>query len=124
MVLSEILPKVAQLQPDRAAMKDIKGTISYGQLWQQVCRAAQGFRNQAIRPGDRIALLSHPSPILAVAECAAIAIGAIPFAVYPGLARNEINQILQDADPAAIVYDSADEHLSACVHAFQQAFAL
>ncbi len=114
MLLSEIIPKVAQLQPDRAAMKDSAGTISYGQLMQRVSCSAQGFRSHAIKPGDRVALLGHPSPQLAIAECAAIAIGAIPFAVYPGLTRNEIIPILQDAAPAAIVYDSEDEHLTAC----------
>ncbi len=124
MLLSEILPRVAQLQPDRAAMKDSAGTISYGQLMQRVSCLAQGFRNHAIKPGDRVALLGHPSPQLAIAECAAIAIGAIPFAIYPGLARNEIIQILQDADPIAIVYDSEDEHLTACASALPDAIAV
>jgi len=93
------------MHPTNHAMKYKDKTITYADLLVQVNRVAYGLHSLAIKPGQRIALLGNPSPYLAIAECAAIAIGAIPVAVFPHLAAAEISQILQDADPAAVVYD-------------------
>lgn len=109
MLLSEILPKVARMHPANYAMKYKNEALTYEQLLQQVSSVAHGLCRLAIKPGDRIALLGHPCPYLAIAECAAVAIGAIPVAIFPGLTLNEINQILHDADPIAVIYDS--DHL-------------
>jgi len=111
MLLSKILPKAAQMHPTNNAMKDKNETLTYEQLFNKVNRVAQGFHNLAIKPGDRVALLSHPSPYLAIAELAAVAIGAIPVTIFPGLAVNEIKQIVQDAAPVALVHSSEQSHL-------------
>jgi len=115
MLLSKILPNIARMYPTNYAMKYKTETLTYSELVQQVGSVANGFYRLAIQPGDRIALLSHPCPYLAIAECAAVAIGAIPVTIFPGLARNEMDQILQDAAPAAIVYDSEHVVISECV---------
>ncbi|WP_337100393.1 class I adenylate-forming enzyme family protein [Paenibacillus sp. YIM B09110] len=107
MLLSNILPQVAQILPTHYAMKQGDTTITYEQLIHQVSCVAYGYSKLPIKPGDRIVLLGHPSPYLAIAEIAAIAIGAIPVAIFPDLTSKEMNQIVQDAAPAAIVYDSA-----------------
>ncbi|WP_054026403.1 class I adenylate-forming enzyme family protein [Bacillus sp. FJAT-28004] len=111
MLLSKILPKAAQMHPTNDATKDKIETLTYEQLFNKVNRVAQGFHDLAIKPGDRIALLSHPSPYLAIAELAAVAIGAIPVTIFPGLAANEIKQIVQDAAPVALVYSSEQSQL-------------
>jgi len=105
LLLSSILPFVASMHPTNYAMKYKSKTIKYSDLLAQVNRVAYGLHSLSIKPGQRIALLGNPSPYLAIAECAAVAIGAIPVAIFPHLAATEINQILQDADPAAVVYD-------------------
>ncbi|MFD0672892.1 class I adenylate-forming enzyme family protein [Cohnella sp. GCM10027633] len=115
MLLSQILPTVARMQPDRDAMKDRHGSYTYEQVLCYANSVAYGLRELGVKPGDRIVLLSDPSPSLAIAECAAIAIGAIPVGIFPGLARDEIVQIVRDADPIAIVYDSENAKISECV---------
>lgn len=114
MLLSRILPEVAGMHPTKYAMKHKEETLTYDALLDNVSRVARGLVNLRMRPGDRIALLGNPSPYLAIAECAAVAIGAIPVAVFPGLAPAEIKQIIQDAGPAAVVYDS-DPNISALI---------
>ncbi|RKP47955.1 hypothetical protein D7Z26_22365 [Cohnella endophytica] len=115
MLLSSILPNVASLNPTHPALKYKNETLTYEQLLRQASSVAHGFRELGVRPGDRVALLSHPSPLLVVAEIAAVAIGAIPFAIFPRLTSSDIAHILQDADPVAVVYDSSDLKLSECV---------
>lgn len=115
MLLSKILPHVAQMYPTHYAMKHKDECITYLQLLDRVSRVANGLHSLGIKPGDRIALLGDASPLLAIAECAAIAIGAIPFAVFPGLSQREIAQIIHDAEPAAVVYDSDNPKLAQCV---------
>ncbi|WP_339206766.1 class I adenylate-forming enzyme family protein [Paenibacillus sp. FSL K6-3182] len=111
MLLSKILPKAAQMHPTNNAMKDKNETLTYEQLFNKVNRVAQGFHDLAIKPGERIALISSPSPYLAIAELAAVAIGAIPVTIFPGLAANEIKNIVQDAAPTALVYSSEQSQL-------------
>ncbi|MBD8500492.1 class I adenylate-forming enzyme family protein [Paenibacillus arenosi] len=111
MLLSKILPTVANMHPTNYAIKSHNITLTYEQLLHHVNCVAYSFHQLGFKPGDRIALLGHPSPYLAIAECAAVVIGAIPVTLFPNLVPNEINQILQSANPIAIVYDS--HHLQA-----------
>ena len=115
MLLSDVLPKVARMHPDRPAMKSPRGTIAYDEVLRRTNGVAGEFLRRGVRPGDRIALLGDPSPPLAIAECAAVAIGAIPAAISPGLTPMEIAQIVQDADPAVMIFDAERPELAACV---------
>lgn len=124
MLLSKILPHVAQMHPNHYAMKYKDEKLTYDQLLYQVSRVAYGLHSIGIKPGDRVALLSDPCPLLAIAECALIAIGAIPVTVFPGLASNEINKIVNDAAPIAIVFDSANHKISNCVSSQNIAFTI
>ena len=105
MLLSKILPNIARMYPTNNAMKYKNEILTYEQLLHQVSSVAGGLYDLYIKPGERIVLLGNPSPYLAIAECAVIAIGAIPVAIFPGLAPLEINQILQDAAPVAVIHD-------------------
>lgn len=124
MLLSKILQNAAMMHPANYAIKYKNESLTYEQLMYQVSSVAYGFDNLAIKPGDRIALLSHPSPYLAIAECAAVAIGAIPVAIFPGLTSNEINQILHDAAPVAVVYDSNHLNISECISSLNIAYSI
>ncbi|WP_165861301.1 class I adenylate-forming enzyme family protein [Paenibacillus paeoniae] len=107
MLLSRILPVSAGLQPDRIAMKRGDETLTYGQIWLHTRCAAHALRELGIGPGDRVALIGHPSPLLAVAELAVVTIGAIPVTLFPGLAPSELIQMLQDAKPRAVIHDES-----------------
>ncbi|MFE4711650.1 class I adenylate-forming enzyme family protein [Paenibacillus sp. NPDC056722] len=123
-LLSKILPHVAQMHPTNYAMKYRNEYLTYDQLLNQVSRVAHGLNSLGIKPGDRVALLSDPCPYLAIAECAAIAIGAIPVTIFPGLAPKEMNQIIQDATPVAVVYDSDDLKISQCVSSLNITYSI
>ncbi len=105
MLLSRILPEVARLHPDKLALKNREQAVTYAELLAQVQSVAHGYQQLHIKPGDRVAILGNPSPNLAIAEYAAVSIGAIPVAIFPSLSPAEIRSILEDAAPAAIIYD-------------------
>ncbi len=85
---------------------------------------ASGLNELSIKPGERIALLGDPTPYLAIAEIAAIAIGAIPVTIFSGLANAEITQILQDADPVAVVYDIDQLNISEIISSLSIKFSI
>jgi len=115
MLLSRILPHVTALQPEHVAMKHGDDHITYQQLLAAVNRVAYSYRVLGLQPGDRVALLGHPSPFLAIAECDAIAIGAVPVALFPELSPLELTLILDDAAPYAVIYDADESRLSSIV---------
>ncbi|MFC5652200.1 AMP-binding protein [Paenibacillus solisilvae] len=112
MILSQLLPEIARVCPMNAAMKSKEQTLTYEELLRQVNSVAGGFEQLSIMPGDRVALIGNPSPHLVIAEYAAAAIGAVPFAIFPSLAIPEIAHILEDAAPAAIIFDSTDDKIA------------
>ncbi|MEK3718383.1 class I adenylate-forming enzyme family protein [Paenibacillus sp. FSL R7-0333] len=124
MLLSEILPHVARLQPDYYATKYRNEYLTYQQLLHQVSCVAGGLKDLGIGPGERVALAGDPCPYLVIAECAVMAIGAIPVTIFPGLAPAEMNQILDDAAPTAIVYDAEHPRIASSLSASNIAFAI
>jgi len=105
LLLSRIMPTSSGMHPNRIAMKRGSESLTYEQAWQQTRCAANGLRGLVIRPGDRIVFIGHPSPLLTLAELAAVTIGAIPVSLFPGLAPLELAQMIRDAAPAAVVHD-------------------
>lgn len=105
MLIPELLPTLANRQPSAIAMKHRGDTITYGDLHLRVERLAAAFVRQGIRAGDRVMLFGHPSIALCVAECAAVAAHAIPVAAFPSYAPVEIQRLVDDAMPSAMVFD-------------------
>jgi long-chain acyl-CoA synthetase len=116
MLISELLPAVADSNPSSAAIKHGSRTVTYGGLYRDALRLARAMRDEGIRPGDRVGLLGHPSIEFLIAEHAAVGIGAIPVGIFPSLAPVEIQSIVDDAQPAAIVFDAAHAGLAAQLH--------
>ena len=103
-MLTGILPLVARMHPGRPAFIDGEHTLTYAQLFERASRLAAALAELGLRPGERVGLLGWPCPGLAEAEMAAVAVGAVPFSAFPQLATPEITQIIEDADPAILVY--------------------
>lgn len=114
MLLSQLLPEVALMYPTKPAMSLGAQVITYEELAIQTESIAAGLQQLRIQPGDRVALLGNPSPLLAMAELASVAIGAVPVTVFPGLAPKEMISILENAAPKAVIFDTGngDENMN------------
>ena len=79
---------------------DAKGAwqpISSNQIYQRVRALAGAFAGWGIRKGDRIAILSENRWEWAVADFAALALGAVDVPIYPTLTAEQTAELLADS---------------------------
>ncbi|HQZ81569.1 MAG TPA: AMP-binding protein, partial [Steroidobacteraceae bacterium] len=65
--LVDLLRESTRRFPDRPAILLRGVAVSYGELWQSVCRAANVLRAGGLAPGERVALLIENSPEYVIA---------------------------------------------------------
>ena len=78
-------------------------TLTYGELAEQVARAAAGLVELGIGPGDAVALYLPMIPEAVVACYAAAGIGAVLVPLFSGFAAPAIAARLRDAEVKAVV---------------------
>lgn len=102
MKISDLLKYSAHRAPDRTALWFEERTLSYRELYEKVCRLANGLRRLA-QPGDRVAILSenHPEYVLCYYGVPLSGAGLV-FLNYR-LATSEIIDILDDARPTVVI---------------------
>ena len=97
----------AQAAPERPAVSDEAGSLSYGELMHEARRVATALRALGVRPGDRVAVCTGRgtplvSALLGVWGCAAAYVPLDPD--YPS---ERIAHVLDDAGAAALVASRA-----------------
>ncbi|MGB0123295.1 MAG: AMP-binding protein, partial [Silvibacterium sp.] len=99
--LNDVFFLVAAADRDRAVLtQDAQGAwqpISGGQIYQRVRSLASAFSNWGIRKGDRIAILAENRWEWAVADFAALALGAVEVPIYPTLTTEQTADLLADS---------------------------
>lgn len=88
--LDTILGDAARRWPDRTAVLDAVGGLSYAQLDEHADRAAAGLRGLGIAPGDRVLLQLPNGCQFAVALFGLLRAGAIPVMCLPGHRATEL----------------------------------
>jgi acyl-CoA synthetase (AMP-forming)/AMP-acid ligase II len=96
-------------QADKPALVDSAtgGTLTYGQLHDQVRRAASGLAALGVNKGDVVALGAPNSPEFAVAFFAIVRLGAIVTPVNPANTSHEIARQLEDASAKLLIVAAA-----------------
>lgn len=72
-------------------------TLSYRQLYAEVCRFACVLKNNGIKKGDRVCIYMPMVPELPVAVLACARIGAVHSVVFGGFSAHSIKDRIQDA---------------------------
>jgi len=102
-----------QKWPDEAGLKrKVDGTwtpVTWREFARQVRGIAAGFIAAGIRPGDRVALMSHTRFEWTVLDYAILTAGAITVPVYPTSSLEQVGWILGDSGAVAAVVE-ADDH--------------
>lgn len=93
----------ARLRPEAVALVEDERTVTYGKLDRLVSGAALQLRELGIGGGDRVMIVLGNSVAWVVAYQAALRVGAIPVPLNPLLARAELEAIVADCEPAALV---------------------
>ncbi len=81
--------------------------ITYRDLYERVCRLANGLRELGVGKGDRVAIYLGMVPELPVAMLACARIGAPHTVVFGGFSPNALSERIQDCSCTAVI--TADE---------------
>ncbi|MBO8142736.1 MAG: long-chain fatty acid--CoA ligase [Firmicutes bacterium] len=97
------LIRAAESDPNRPATVFFGATASYGQLLEQVRRAAAGLSELGVRPGDRVAIMLPNCPQCVIAFYAVLWLGATVVMVNPLYTPRELRHQLADSGARVIV---------------------
>ena len=78
-------------------------TLTYGELWLNVNRCANGLRALGVTKGDRVALFMPMCPELIVAFFATIKLGGIILPLFSGYGADAVSTRLRDAEASVLV---------------------
>jgi long-subunit acyl-CoA synthetase (AMP-forming) len=95
--------------PDRVALRTARDQtrLTWAQYAGAVERAAQALAGLGVEHGDRVAVLSRNRPELAIADVAAMHLGAATVALYVASPPSTIEYVLRDCAPHALVVEQA-----------------
>lgn len=114
--LHDVIDRQLQRSPDRIALVDDGGSLSYRELDRAVKGTADALRALGIRGGDRVMIVSENCISLACLLLAASRLGTWAIVANPRLAPRELDQIGQHSG-ARRVFFTSDVSAEAAAHA-------
>lgn len=96
-----VLSRVATRVPDHPALVMADESITFGDLWRRIGRAAAGLRRLGLAPGERAVVMIPMSIDLYVAMLAVLNMGAVAVFVDPWIGRRQIAAFAAFAEPRA-----------------------
>ncbi|HEV8421600.1 MAG TPA: acetate--CoA ligase, partial [Actinomycetota bacterium] len=78
-------------------------TITYRELYEEVCRFANGLKSLGVRKGDRVAIYLGMVPELPVAMLACARLGAAHSVVFGGFAASALRDRINDAEAKVLI---------------------
>ncbi len=78
-------------------------TITYRQLYEDVCRFANVLTNMGIKKGDRVCIYMAMTPELVISALACARIGAIHSIVFAGFSAQSLAERIQDCDAKLLI---------------------
>ncbi|MCK1797778.1 amino acid adenylation domain-containing protein [Streptomyces sp. XM4193] len=105
--LTDVFTTQALVAPERTAVVDAEGPVSFGELLQRVEALATRLHEEGIRPGDRVAsalprTTRQIEALLAVLRCGAVHVPLDP--THP-VERNRV--VLENSRPSCVLVDSS-----------------
>lgn len=83
-------------------------SLSYQELFEQVCRFANGLKSIGVRKGDRVCIYMPMIPEAAIAMLACARIGAIHSVVFAGFSPHSLQKRIQDAECSLVITADAN----------------
>jgi long-chain acyl-CoA synthetase len=111
-MLMALLETAVRRDPGKIAVAYGERRIGYGELLQQVRGCAAGLRRLGIGAGDCVALALHNCPEFLITFFACAGLRAIVLPVNPQYGKKEVQRLLLDGKPKAIV--ASGERISLC----------
>ncbi|MGB3440407.1 MAG: long-chain-fatty-acid--CoA ligase [Actinophytocola sp.] len=96
----------AMMRPDKPALRYLGETTTWAQLSERSLRLAAALADRGVTEGDRVALLTLNHPWFVESVFAANSLGAMAVPLSFRLAPMELDYILADSAPSAVVVDA------------------
>ena len=98
----------ANVRPNKVAIRDLSSNkeLTYSELNNRANKLAGWMQSQGIKKGDRVAILSQNCAEFFELEFACAKIGAIELPLNWRLTKPELEYILKDSTPSALIYDA------------------
>jgi fatty-acyl-CoA synthase len=96
----------AMMRPDKPALRYLGQTTTWAQLSQRSLRLAAALAARGVARGDRVAMLTLNHPWFVESVFAANSLGAMAVPLSFRLAPLELDHVLTDCTPSAIVVDA------------------
>jgi amino acid adenylation domain-containing protein len=107
MLVQHFLETSAGRYPDKVALVCGERGLTYSEIEAQANRLAHALRDAGVQRGDRVTILLENSAEAVVAIFAALKADAVFMVLHPGTKPDRLAYLLDDAEPAALVTDSA-----------------
>jgi len=115
------IPQLLAATVDRVKAQPALGTIHNGELtWQNwneirasVHRFAAGLQQAGVTPGDRVAHCAPNSPAWIITDLAILSLGAVHVPLHASLAKPQLSELLQLAEPKLAVVPAGNSALRA-----------
>ena len=105
-IVGDIFERNAGYDPERLALFFEGRRYTHRQLYERMCRAANGLLERGLVPGDRLAILAQNCSQAFEAFGAAELTGMIAVPINYRLSVAEMKAILADCQPAALVFEA------------------
>ena len=100
-----LLAGAAARYPDRVAVHDDTGPITYADLWQRASAAAAGLRDEGIGPGSAVGVLMRNHHDFVTASAAVAAVGADLVLLNTGFAAPQLADVVEHERIRMIIHD-------------------
>lgn len=103
MNLSSRLAEISRTTPDQEALIYHDQKLTYEQLNSKINQFANGLQSLGIKPEDRIVIALSNCPEFVISYYAILRVKAIAIPINPAFTRNEIDKIIKDCQPMAVI---------------------
>lgn len=107
MLLHDLIIPHATARPDRPSLHRGQRTLSYGEICDQLRKAASGLVQLGLEPGERVGIYLNKriEAVLSYFACSYAGLVFVP--INPSLKPPQVSHILRDCDVAALVTTAA-----------------
>ena len=102
-LLTEFIERSVRTWPDRPALVYYGAKWSYRRFWQESERFAAALAREGVGPGDRVALYLPNCPVYPIAFFGTLRLGATVVQVSPLYLGQDLERLLTDSTPKALV---------------------
>lgn len=100
------LDTAAHYCPQRTAIIDDIGSISYAELHHEALRLASALQLRGVRRGAQVAIVARNSRVTPMTLAACTYLGAVPMIINPGSSAQQISRTITDYGAAALIADA------------------